>query len=144
MTQPMTVGRAAAEWETAVRALEDEGRRAFLERDIPALEHLWSDSLHVNSPLNVVFPGATVRELLSVGRIGHISFEAEIEHIGRHGDTVVVMGSETIVDEPGGPTMRRRFTNVWRLEAGSWRLVARHANLLEPTGRGPAGLRSDG
>jgi ketosteroid isomerase-like protein len=130
----------APPWEAEIRALEDEGRRAFLERDLAALEGLWSDTLHVNSPLNVVNPGSTVAELLRTGRIGHISFEAEIEHLARHGDVAIVMGSETIVDEPGGPALHRRFTNVWRLERGSWKLVARHANLVPPDipgARGP-------
>lgn len=135
MSQRVTTREPTTGWEAVIRNLEDQGRRAFLERDIPALDRLWSDSLHVNSPLNVVHPGSTVRELLRTGRIGHIAFEAEIEHIGRHGDVVFVMGGETIVDAPGGPELRRRFTNVWRLEEGSWKLVARHANLV---GNAPA------
>lgn len=88
MTQPAATRDLTVEWETTIRNLEDQGRRAFLERDIATLDRLWSDSLHVNSPLSVIHPGATVRGL------------------------------------------RRRFTNVWRLEEGSWKLIARHANLV--------------
>lgn len=105
-----------------------------MTRPVTAPDRLWSDALHVNSPLHVVLPGATVRELLRAGRIGHVAFEAEIEHIGGHGDVVCVMGGETIVDEPGGPALRRRFTNVWRREEGSWKPAARHANLIASGG----------
>jgi ketosteroid isomerase-like protein len=48
----------------------------------------------------------------------------------------IIMGAETlqpIGDAPrAGQTVQRRFTNIWRREAGSWRLVARHANVIAP------------
>jgi hypothetical protein len=38
-------------------------------------------------------------------------------------------------DAPGagliaGETVLRRFTNIWKNEAGTWRLFARHANVI--------------
>ena len=29
-----------------------------------------------------------------------------------------------------GATIRRRFTNIWRNESGTWRLYWRHANVM--------------
>jgi hypothetical protein len=29
-----------------------------------------------------------------------------------------------------GQTVERRFTNIWKNEAGTWRLFARHANVI--------------
>jgi len=51
---------------------------------------------------------------------------------------VFIMGLETVeprVDTPSaglsaGRKVQRRFTNVWREEGGTWRLYARHANVI--------------
>jgi ketosteroid isomerase-like protein len=45
-------------------------------------------------------------------------------------DLAVVMGSEKLTNTPDGPLLSRRFTNVWRSEGGSWRLVVRQATLI--------------
>jgi hypothetical protein len=31
-----------------------------------------------------------------------------------------------------GQPVKRRFTNIWRKEDGTWRLFARHANVVTP------------
>jgi len=116
-------------WEVAIRTLEDEARRVFVARDMARLDRLWSPHYTVNSPVNVVTGKTKVLELLQSGRIAHVSYEGEIEHVSRHGDTVVVMGRETVVNEPGGAPVERRYTNVWRLEGGEWKGIARHANV---------------
>lgn len=75
-----------------------------------------------------------VFDLLRQGMIHYSSFEAAIEHIRVDGDITIVMGAETvrpIGKAPlAGQTVKRRFTHVWRKEAGSWRLIARHANVI--------------
>jgi hypothetical protein len=44
------------------------------------------------------------------------------------------MGAETvrpIGKAPlAGQTVKRRFTNIWSREGGTWRLIARHANVI--------------
>ena len=117
-------------WEQAIRAREEEARVAFLAADVPALEQLWSDGFVVNSPLQQVLPKPRVLELLRTGRIRHSAFELEIEHMSRHGDVVVVMGRDHVVDPPDGTRSMRRFTNVWLLEGGVWRSIARHAHVV--------------
>lgn len=66
------------------------------------------------------------------GVINLSSFERTIEFVRVDGDYGFVMGAETIRpigDAPmSGQTVNRRFTNIWRKEAGTWRLYARHAN----------------
>jgi hypothetical protein len=42
---------------------------------------------------------------------------------------------QPITDAPSvglaaGQAIKRRFTNVWKNEAGTWRLFARHANVI--------------
>ena len=117
-------------WEHTIRAREEEARLAFLAADVRALDQLWSDNYAVNSPLQQVLQKVQLLELLRTGRIRHSAFEVEIEHISRHGDVVVVMGRDSVVDPPDGTRFRRRFTNIWRLEGDVWRSIARHAHVV--------------
>ena len=123
-------------WEQEIRAREEENRVAFLGADLAALDRLWTDDFAVNSPLNFVNDKERTLALLGAGRIRHMSLTSEVEHMARHGDVVVVMGSDHVTDPPDGTITHRRFTNLWRLEDGSWRCFARHANVV---GREPAG-----
>jgi ketosteroid isomerase-like protein len=40
------------------------------------------------------------------------------------------MGSDTVKNSASEPTLRRRFTNIWRKEGDRWRLYVRHANVI--------------
>lgn len=127
-------GRPAGD-EREIRALEDQERTAVLARDFPALERLWSEDFIVNNPRNEV--SADRRELLESFRQGiahYRSFDRVIEAIRFSGDHAIVMGREKVEpaeEAPGaGRTVERRFTNVWRREGGTWRLFARHANVV--------------
>jgi ketosteroid isomerase-like protein len=117
-------------WQQEVRALEDEGRRAFIARDLERLKNLWSDHLIVNSPINRVHDRQRILDLLGAGTIAHSSMESQIEVIERYANLVVVMGSENVTNSPDGPIIRRRFTNVWHADGDSWRLIVRHANVI--------------
>lgn len=117
-------------WEQDVRAREEENRLAFLAADVAALDRLWTDDFLVNSPINVVNDKRRTLALLEAGRVRHTSLTAEIEHMARHDDVVVVMGSDRATDGPDGTMSHRRFTNLWRLDGGTWRCFARHANVV--------------
>jgi ketosteroid isomerase-like protein len=121
-------------WEQDIRAREEENRIAFLNADVGTLEQLWTDDFLVNSPLNFVNDKPRTLALLQTGRIRHSSLTSEIERITRHGDVVVVMGSDRVTDPPDETITHRRFTNLWRLESGAWRCFARHANRLSAIG----------
>jgi hypothetical protein len=121
---------AATDWQQEIRALEERGRVAFLAADIPTLDALWDDRLLVNSPLNMVNDKARVLDLLRAGRIRHTTDEVEIEHIARYGDIVVVMGRDTVDGPPTNALTHRRFSNVWQLQDGAWRMIARHAQVV--------------
>jgi ketosteroid isomerase-like protein len=126
--------------EAAVRSADDEERIAALNRDTAALTRLWSDQFAVNAPNNKVVVGkrAALDAFVRGGIINFSSFGRQIEFIRVDGDFAFIMGLETLVplsDAPsfglkaGQPT-QRRFTNVWKKEAGTWRLYARHANVI--------------
>ncbi|HEX5436467.1 MAG TPA: nuclear transport factor 2 family protein [Gemmatimonadaceae bacterium] len=117
------------DWRSAIAALEEQGRKAFLARDLETLNALWSDELIVNSPINRIHSKERVLALLNEGIISHISYEVDIERIDRLQDLVIVMGGDTVINAPGSRPISRRFTNVWRLENGAWRMFIRHANI---------------
>jgi ketosteroid isomerase-like protein len=117
-------------WEQEIRACEEENRAAFLAADVATLDRLWTDDFLVNSPLNHVNDKQRTLGLLEPGRIRHTSLTSEIEKMVRHGDVVVVMGSDRVTDPPDGTITHRRFTNRWRLEDGTWRCFARHASVV--------------
>jgi ketosteroid isomerase-like protein len=117
-------------WEAEVRAREEENRVAFVAGDVATLDRLWTEDFLVNSPINEVNDKRRTLALLEAGRIRHTSLTTEIERMNRHGDIVVVMGSDRVTDPPSSAITHRRFTNLWRLEDGAWRCFARHANAL--------------
>lgn len=117
-------------WEQDIRAREEENRAAFLAADLAALDRLWTDDFSVNSLLNSVNDKRRTLALLEAGRIRHTSLAFEIEHMACHGEVVVVMARDRVTDPPDGTITHRRFTNLWRLEAGAWRCFARHANVV--------------
>jgi ketosteroid isomerase-like protein len=117
-------------WHSEIQAREEALRVAFLGADISALQEILADGYIVNSPLQKVIEKSLLLELLRSGRIRHLSYEIEIEHIIRYGDVVVVMGHDRVTDPPDGVLSNRRFTNVWQQQSGTWRSIARHAHVL--------------
>jgi hypothetical protein len=126
--------------EELVRSLDEQERVAALKRDVPALERLWSEAFTVNAPNNQVVVGrrSVLDTFVHSGVMDFSSFERQVEFVAVERDVVILMGLETLVpnsDAPGagllaGETVLRRFTNIWRNEAGTWRLFARHANVI--------------
>ena len=128
--------------EEVVRLLDDRERIAALDRDVSALEGLWSDGLILNAPNNQVVVGkrAVLDMFVRAGIINFSSFERHIEFMRADGALVFIMGLETvqpISDAPSaglfaGQAIKRRFTNVWKDEGDAWRLFIRHANVIPP------------
>ena len=121
--------------ETEVRAMEIAEATALLQKDIPALQRIWSPEFMVNAPLNMVFIGGQV-EMVRTGFISYSSFVRNVEHVMVLKDVVITMGSETVVptspDPMAGQTIQRRYTNIWMKEKGNWVLMARHASNICP------------
>jgi len=117
-------------WEQDIRALEEAARVAFLAADTATLDAMWDEDLLVNSPLNIINNKAKVLELLGSGRIRHTFDDVVIERVQRYGEVVVVMGRDTVDGPPHGAIMNRRFTNIWQLQDGAWKMIARHAQIV--------------
>lgn len=128
--------------EEMIRKLDDEERQAALDRNVSALERLWSEDFTVNAPNNAVSIGkkAVMETFVKSGIINFSSYERKIEFIRIDGDYGFIFGLEILVpktDAPSaglvaGQTVNRRYTNIWKNEKGTWRLFARHANVIPP------------
>ncbi len=123
--------------EQEIRKLDLAEADAIQRNDFAALNKLLAEDFTVNSPRNNVVNGR--EELFALMRNGitnYSSFVREPEAVLIHGNTVVVMGSETIKptgNAPGaGQTLRRRYTNVWMKRNGKWLLTARQASIICP------------
>jgi ketosteroid isomerase-like protein len=121
--------------EATVRALDDQERLAALNQDFAALERLWSEHFIVNAPSNQILPNrSAVLDYFRKGMTTRSSFERSIEQVRVDGDIAIVMGAETLKPTGKAPlagqTVHRRFTNVWKKEGDTWRLWARHANVI--------------
>lgn len=132
----MSTGGLSSEEDT-IRQLEDEERQAVLNEDTAALERLWSEEFIVNNPQNRVTPSRDdALALVRRGLIRYTAFERRIEAIRFHDDIAIVMGAEAVEpvgDTPrAGRTVERRYTNIWRKKDATWRMIARHANVISP------------
>jgi len=125
---------APASWDAQIRAREDALRLAFLHADMRALDELLSEDYIVNSTQHKVVAKPLLLQLLETGRLRHLSYDSRIETMQRHGDTVVVMGGDRVVDGPERTCATRRFTNLWQLEDGRWRATARHVHVVTREG----------
>jgi hypothetical protein len=120
--------------ENEIRRLEQMEVKAVLEKDTITLGKLWDKQFVVHNPeskIIVAVANSVARPVLNQPRL---QFTREVEHLTVNGDIVISMGSETVVPggETGNPgkTIKRRYTNVWMKVDGSWKLVARHANVV--------------
>ena len=121
--------------EDIVRQFDDQMRIAVLNDDWSALERLLSERFTVNAPANRLVSGrSAVLELIR--QAPRESFDRTIEYLHVEGDLGIVMGAETVRPIGSAPladqTVRRRFTNIWQKESGTWRMVARHASVIPP------------
>ena len=123
--------------EQEIRKLDLAEADGLLRKDVAVLGKLWAEDFTVNNPRNGISNGRNeVLALIRNGIIDYSSFVREIETMLFHGDTVIVMGLETIKPVGNAPfagqTVRRRFTHIWMKKNGKWLLTARHANIICP------------
>lgn len=122
--------------ESEIRKLEQMEVKAILSKDTITLLTLWDKDYVVNAPDNKInFAGKTTLDRPVLKR-SRTSFTRDIEKIIIRGNIVFSMGSETVVPTENQTnsqlTIKRRYTNIWMKQDGSWKLVARHANVICP------------
>lgn len=121
--------------EAEIRNLEETERRAVLKNDTIMLGKIWDKDLIINSLFNRVL----LTTSNSDGRpviipLSYSSFTRELEEVLVKGDIVICMGHEVFVvageDNNGGEGFKQRYTNIWMKQNGTWKLIARHINLI--------------
>jgi len=123
--------------EATIRAIENESALAVLHLDYATLERIWSERLVVSTPANTLAPNRAAVFDLFRQRSGllYSAYEKNIECIVFSDDVTIVLGAETVVPRhppTTGESMQRRYTNIWKRENGTWRLIARQATMLPP------------
>ena len=118
-----------------LRMLDQQAAEAILKRDEKQIARFFTEDSVINNPRNSLTQGNKgVIEAARTGVIDYYSFERLVESIQIHGNTAILMGSETVVwrdnDGKPGETVRRRYTNIWIKRGREWRIVARHANVI--------------
>src|SRR3954471_11603874 len=119
--------------EEIIRDIEERERCAVLAGDAAGIEAFWDPDLLVNGPHGSLLIGRdSTLDMVKSGIINFRRFDREVECIQIENGIAVTMGSETIEQKHGpqaGDVINRRFTNVWLLRDGRWRLRFRHANV---------------
>jgi len=116
--------------EQEIRRLDAAHADAVLRGDLAAMDTIWTEDFIVNNPFNEIDKADRIRS----GGVSYSSFLREIEAVRIYENTALVMGKETVVPKgkspDAGKTIHRRYTNIWMMREGKWRLVARHASVI--------------
>jgi len=136
----MTTAQSSAEAE--IRKASDKEVDAFMRVDPKTLESLWSNEFVVTNPLNKFVTGKQVIGMVTSGMLAFKSYERTIEYFRQYDDIAVVAGSETVVwagKMPlAGKESHLRYTAFWQKQNGTWKEIARHANIVDPPRPGPS------
>ena len=120
--------------EAEIRKLSADEVQAFLRRDAAAMARLWSDDFVVTNPLNRFVTKRQVLEMVESGVLVITAFDRQIEYMKVYGDTVILVGRETVTWGGKMPNAGRpeqlRITAIWMEQDGRWQQVARHANVV--------------
>jgi hypothetical protein len=116
--------------EQEIRKLDVAHADAVLRGDLASMDTMWTEDFIVNNPFNEIDKADRIRS----GVVSYSSFLREIEAVRIYENTAIVMGKETVVPKgkspDAGKTIHRRYTNIWMMREGKWRLVARHASVI--------------
>lgn len=123
--------------EGTIKSLEQKVVKGILEEDTTLFKQVWSADFMVNTPRNDIARNRdAVFENQKIGFINYSSFQRVVESILVQDGVVITMGYEVFVsrkDLPGaraGQPVKRRFTNIWKMEKGTWQQIARHASII--------------
>jgi len=133
---PQVVEAAKNPRVKAVLDIRNKLNAALVAGDTTAFMSVFAPDTVVNSPFNSVATPAMARERSASGMLTYKYLITSVEYAApRRDDEVVLMGEETYEPPVGAPnagkTVRRRFTDLWRLQNGEWKLSIRQATVFE-------------
>ena len=120
--------------EKEIRKIEKKRIDAYMIKDTATILKMYAPDYFVNSPSNrVIALDEFIKRLMS-GIISTTGYTNEIEKIIIKGNIVISMGHESYIgaekNPEAGQTITMRYTNFWVKENDSWKLFARHANIV--------------
>lgn len=118
----------------AVLAATERMDRAILAHDVAAFGAIFADDAVVNNPFNRIARKSDAEANLRTGLIDYTTLDRSIEYAALRGDhDVVLMGMETLTPVGkarfAGATVRRRTTEIWTDQDGTWKLAIRQATI---------------
>ena len=119
--------------EAEIKNLEQAEVKALQDKDTNTIKKIWDRDYIVNNPENKIVlakPNPLDRPVMPKTKV---SFTREVENVLVNGEIAISMGNEMVVpadDSNQVQTIKRRYTNIWMKKDGSWKLVARHANII--------------
>ena len=147
----MLAAPACAAWSTTSEAVRSAAKEPSVAAALAAMNRIdtaivagdqngfvgaFADDALVNSPTNNVADKAMAAQRFKGGIIDYAAMDRVIDYAGlRKSGEVVAMGEEIIKPRGNalhaGKTIRRRFTDVWRNDGGTWKLVLRQATIID-------------
>lgn len=136
---------AQAEWKAASEAVSTAAKdkniaavldqvnrldRATIDDDRQTFSALLAPDLVVNNPQNEISRRGGTAQRSQAGLISYSAYSRSIEHAGKLGDMVLLMGDEQVTPKNSSTPIRRCFTDVWRKAANGWVLAARQATVV--------------
>ena len=125
--------------EAEIRRLYQIEHDNLLRMDIDGQERFLPDDFVVTNPFGMFITKREVMERLRANIIKYSRYDRAFDAFRRQGDTMIVIGSETVVPTldarrpDAGQTVHRRFTEAWIWRHGRWEKIVRHAsNVNEP------------
>lgn len=123
-----------------VLAINERMNDAVLAGDVSVFKKILSDDLVMNDPRNNISSKQDLLGLYASGSNVYREVSATVDYAKVHDDIVVVMGTESTVFETPpsgsswrpGDTISRRYTNIYRNEAGSWKLIVKQSTVISP------------
>ncbi|MBK7903794.1 MAG: nuclear transport factor 2 family protein [Proteobacteria bacterium] len=118
-------------------AVETARMRMTVSADFAGLDQMLADDLtycHANGSCETK---AQYMANLRSGATRYSNMELVTSRVRRHGDIAILNGQVRFDGEMGGKVINNRrlvYTDVYRHEAGHWRLIAWHSSLLPRVG----------
>lgn len=122
--------------ESSLRAADQAERDAFFTGDPVLQERIWGPTFVVTTPGGEVLGRDVIIGALESGARPYRRFERETERVQVHDGFAVTLGRETVVPMTSDTSVYRRYTHLWMRHDDGWRLVARHASLLDDVDEG--------
>jgi ketosteroid isomerase-like protein len=108
---------------------------AIIAGDASGFMAAFTEDTVVNNPFNTIANREEAARRYATGALTYKYLLRNIEYAApRRDDEVVFMGEEVYEPPAGHPqagkTVRRRFTDIWQLQDGEWKLSVRQATVI--------------